>query len=90
MKITEFPRRNPEGDDMKLNELMARVLREPVANLVDESSPDTIKGWDSFNHIQLMVALEETYRVRFSTVEMDSMKTVGAVKETLRRKGIET
>ena len=74
---------------MSLSELVSKVLREPVGNLTDESSPDTVKGWDSFNHIQLMVALEETYRVRFTTVEMDTMKTLGMVKEALRRKGID-
>jgi acyl carrier protein len=73
---------------MKLNELVARVLREPVENLTDESSPDSVKGWDSFNHIQLMVALEETYRVRFTTVEMDGMKSLGRLKDALSKRGI--
>jgi acyl carrier protein len=74
---------------MTLKQLVARVLREPVEKIVDEAGPETLPGWDSFNHIQLMVALEETFKVKLSTAEMDRMKTFAAVREVMRGKGIE-
>lgn len=74
---------------MTVKQLVARVLREPVEKIVDEAGPETLKGWDSFNHIQLMVALEETFKVKLTTAEMDRMKTFAAVREVMSRKGIE-
>jgi acyl carrier protein len=73
---------------MNLNQLIGKVLRVKPEALNDESSPATLKSWDSFNHIQLMVALEEAFDVKFSTLEMDGMKSVSQIRQVLVQKGI--
>ena len=36
-----------------------------------------VPDWDSFNHINLIVAVESRFKVRFQTAELESMQTVG-------------
>jgi acyl carrier protein len=71
-----------------LEEIFAKLLREPVATITDASNRETLKRWDSFNHLRLVVALEDAYNVEFSTTEVEGIKTVGMVKELLRLKGV--
>jgi acyl carrier protein len=72
---------------VRLEDLFAKVLRVSAEKLSDDSSPDSLKKWNSFNHLQLIVAMEEAYGVKFTTSEIESVKTLGMAKEMLRRKG---
>jgi acyl carrier protein len=73
---------------MKLEELFATVLREPVSMLSNEASPTTIRSWDSLRHIELVMAAEAQYGVRFETSEVVTIRSLGGMRELLQRKGI--
>ena len=51
---------------MRLTEVFERVLQAPAEELTDESSQETVVNWTSLRHVALLVALENTYKVRFS------------------------
>lgn len=36
-----------------------------------------VAGWDSFKQIEIIMATEERYNIRFSTRELDSLQSVG-------------
>lgn len=36
-----------------------------------------IEGWDSFNHVRLIVAIEERFGINFSTTEVADLRDVG-------------
>jgi acyl carrier protein len=76
------------GIVMKLEELFATVLREPVSTLSNEASPTTIRSWDSLRHIELVMAAEAQYGVRFETSEVVTIRSLGGMRELLQRKGI--
>ena len=44
-------------------------------------------GWDSFAHINLIVALEEAFSITFSSEEMSGMKSVGDLVVILKNHG---
>lgn len=71
-----------------LQEVFAKVLREKVDQITDESDSKRHKRWDSFNHMQLVVAIEEAYKVKLTTAEIESMKTFKIAKDILREKGV--
>lgn len=73
---------------MKLEELFAKVLDVPASSLNDESSPRTIATWDSLGRIGLIMAMEETYRLQFTTQELEGLANLGDVRAFLRQKGI--
>jgi acyl carrier protein len=72
---------------MKVEDVIAKVLRVPAESLNDGSNASNVKRWDSFNHIQVIVALEDQFKIKFTTREISSMKNLGEIKATLRDKG---
>jgi acyl carrier protein len=72
-----------------LQEVVASSLKVPVASVSDDSSPDTLRRWDSLRHLDLMTAVEEAFGVRFSTAEVLRAKSVGDIRGLLREKGLE-
>ena len=72
-----------------LHEIVARALRVPAASISDESSPETLRRWDSLNHLELMTEIEEAYGVQFSTADMVRVRSVRQIRDLLREKGID-
>ncbi len=70
----------PDATD-RIRSIVAAVLRVPADALVDAASPDSIVGWDSLRHMQLVLALEEAFGVQFAVEDMEAMYTVGAIVE---------
>ena len=59
----------------RVREIASDVLQ---ADVTPESSPETIESWDSVQHLNLVLAIEEEYGFQFSPEEMDQAKTVGS------------
>jgi acyl carrier protein len=55
-----------------------RVTRDTVA--------DDVEGWDSLTHINLIVAIEKEFRVRFTTSEITALTNVGDLADLITRK----
>ena len=45
-----------------------------------------VPEWDSFNHINLIVAVESRFGVKFQTAELESMQTVGHLVDLIQSK----
>jgi len=71
-----------------LIQLFAEVLQVDPAELNDNSSPDNLKEWDSLAAMNLVVAIEEKFRIRLSTKEIMKMSTIGLARKTLQRKEV--
>ena len=48
-----------------------------LSDVTADSSPETVESWDSVQHLNLILAIEEEYGFQFSPEEMESAKTVG-------------
>jgi acyl carrier protein len=67
-----------------LHSTIAAVLGIAESAITDDTSPDTVKGWDSVKHLNLVMALEEAFNVSFSpeeTMEMTSVKLMRLILE---------
>jgi acyl carrier protein len=73
---------------MKLEELFARILREPITAFSDAASPSTVRSWDSLRHIELVMAAEAAYGIRFETSEVTTIRTLGCMRGMLQQKGV--
>jgi acyl carrier protein len=58
----------------------------PTQRISVDSSPETIEGWDSIQHLNLVLALEERFRVQLSPEEMEQMHTMGQIVKLLESK----
>lgn len=72
-----------------LYEVIGGALKVAPATITDDSSPDTLRRWDSLRHLELMNTIEDAYAIRFSTAEIMKARTVGDIRRLLRDKGVE-
>ncbi|MGO9259629.1 MAG: acyl carrier protein [Bryobacteraceae bacterium] len=63
----------------KVRSIAADMLQVKIATLKADSSPETVDTWDSVHHLNLVLALEESFGFQFSPEEMDQMKTIGQI-----------
>lgn len=64
----------------------ADVFQVPAAQIMTGTSPETLEGWDSVQHLNLVLALEQQFGVQFEPEEMEKMKNIGAVAELIEAK----
>jgi acyl carrier protein len=69
-----------------LDEIFRDVfLREDLA-LTPELSAQDVPGWDSFKQIDIILAVEARYHVKFNTRELDSLHNVGDLVRVIAAK----
>jgi acyl carrier protein len=61
----------------KVNSIFIDVLDNDEIKLTNETTASDIAEWDSLSNIQLVVAIEHEFGVRFSSEEIPSWKDVG-------------
>ena len=70
----------------KLNEIFCDVLDLDEVELTDESKADDIEEWDSLSHIQLIVAIEKEFKIKFTSLEIMKWKNVGEMVDSMLEK----
>ena len=73
---------------MRLYKVLAKVLKEDLKNINDDSSPATISNWDSFNGLLLADELEKEFNIKFTMEEVLDVKNVRDIKRHLKNHGI--
>ena len=71
-----------------LFKILAEVLKVEEKDINDESSPNTVKNWDSFNGLLLVDKLEKEFNVKFTIDEVMDVKNVADIKRHLQNHGI--
>ena len=67
----------------EIQSIMRDVL-DDVSIVIDETTTaNDVEGWDSLTHIQLIVAIEKHFKIKFSSKEILSWKNVGEMLEVI-------
>jgi acyl carrier protein len=61
----------------KLTEIFEDVFDEDSIMVTPELSAKDVEGWDSLNHIRLMLTIEKAFKIKFSTSEVGKLENVG-------------
>jgi acyl carrier protein len=72
---------------MTVEKIFAEVFGLPESSIDDGLKLSAIATWDSMAHMQLIVALEESFKVQFSGDEIADMKSVGDARQLLKAHG---
>ena len=72
----------------KLYTVISKVFSVPISEINDESGPETIESWDSFNILILVDELENNFNIKFSVSEIIDIKNVKDIKRHLKNHGV--
>ena len=72
-----------------LEEIFRRVFKKADLVITEDLSAKKVKGWDSFTHITLLLAIEEHFDITFGTDEMVSFANVGELVKLMQAKGVD-
>lgn len=76
-------------DRRELEELFRSIFDDPTLTLSPQTAAKDIPAWDSFTHLNLILAIEKRFQVRFSSGEIVAMSNVGDLFAALTRRGVD-
>ena len=74
--------------DDDLITIVAKVFSIPESEVNDNSSPENIESWDSFNGLILVDELENHFKIKFSISEITDVKTVSDIKRHVKNHNV--
>ncbi len=66
--------------------IMEGLFNLPTNSIQLESSMDNIEQWDSLQHINVIVDIEQRYGIEFSPEEVTNLNTVQAIVDRIEQK----
>jgi acyl carrier protein len=69
-----------------LAEIFRDVFLRDDLELTPQLSAKDVQGWDSFKQIDIILAVEEKYRIKLNTRELDSLRSVGDLVRVIAAK----
>jgi acyl carrier protein len=71
-----------------LQVIFSDVLDLPDLHLTPESNAHNVEGWDSLAHVNLVVAIEKRYKIKFALAELRSLNNVGEMADLIVKKTV--
>lgn len=72
----------------QLNIIFIDTLDNPDIHLNLLSTANDVEDWDSLNHIQLVVAIEKHFKIRFTSQEIQRWKNVDEMIGSIQQKQV--
>lgn len=71
---------------LNLNKIFKDVLDDNRIEVGEKTTAGDIPEWDSLSHIQLVVAIEKFFKIRFTSSELLKFKNVGDMVNSIQKK----
>jgi acyl carrier protein len=69
-----------------LEDIFHDVFMQDDIKLSPQMTAKDVSGWDSFKQIEIIIAIESQYHIKFSTRELDSLLSVGDLVRVIASK----
>ena len=70
----------------RVNEIFIDVLEDDDIRLNHETTASDVEDWDSLTHIELVVAIEKDFKIKFTAGEIQGFANVGEMCESIARR----
>lgn len=77
---------NDDNIYAQLRDIIADVLDQPDVQINADTAADNVEGWDSFAHINIVVAAEARFKIKFKTAEIEEVRNVGEFVDLIKKK----
>jgi acyl carrier protein len=67
-------------------DIIRDVLDQPTLELGRDTTADQVEGWDSLNHINIVVAAEQKFGIKFKTAEIETLRNFGELVDLIAQK----
>jgi acyl carrier protein len=69
-----------------LKQIFNDVFDDDTLVITPELTASDVAEWDSLSHIRLMLAIERSFKIKFSAAQTSSLQNVGQLAELIRAK----
>jgi acyl carrier protein len=66
--------------------IISDVLDLPDLKIDASTTAEDVQGWDSFNHINIVVAIEAHFGIKIHTAEIEELRNVGELVDVVEKK----
>jgi acyl carrier protein len=73
----------------KIKSIMSAVFEIDKDVIGDDATTGSLENWDSINHMNLVLAIEEEFSIVFDDEEIVQITSLKSIENTLAKKGIE-
>jgi acyl carrier protein len=70
----------------ELELVFRKIFDDDSINIFDEMTAKDVRDWDSLNHINLIVAVEQRFHIALTVREATAMKNVGEFIALIQKK----
>ena len=70
----------------RLKKIILNELNLSEFDFKDETTANQVPGWDSFNHINVILAVEKDYNIHFKGLEILRVKNIGELQRLIDSK----
>ena len=70
----------------RLKKIILNELNLDEFDFKDETTANQVPGWDSFNHINVILAVEKNYNIHFKGLEILRVKNIGELQRLIDSK----
>jgi acyl carrier protein len=61
----------------RLKKIIGQVVGNDGLTLTEATTADEVPGWDSFNHINIIMGAEMEFGIRFKVAELETLRNAG-------------
>jgi len=72
--------------EKRIKEIMGEILEIDVNDIDENTSPETTQNWVSLRHMNLIVALEDEFKITFREDEIIELLSYKAILDSIKSK----
>lgn len=70
----------------KVTQIFRMVFDDEELEIQDSTCAEDIEDWDSLEQINLLIAMEKEFKIKFHIAEVSQLKNVGEMMDLIERK----